>query len=152
MGYHAEDLSNATSEIEIECVRHFNAPRLSNKRKSYFRPLPTLLTQFTGWEVIKLLLEPAVIRAKNERRATERAILINERKNVVHHLYREYMKSVPPLTWAYLPPPSAIYEFKPFADLINAPHDGELDKASCEDALRLLPKEMGDWTLVTKGS
>jgi len=59
------------------------------------------------------------------------------------------MKSVPPLTWAY---PSVICEFKPFADLINAPHDGELDKASCEDALRLLLKEIEDWTLVTKGS
>jgi hypothetical protein len=147
-----------TSEIENEYVSHrrkslplsLNAPRLSNKRKTYFRPLPTLLTQFTGWEVIKPLLEPAVIRAKKVRRAPERAILINERKKIVHELYREYMKSLSPSSWPYLPPPYAVYEFKPFADLIIALHDDELNKGSCEDALRLLPKEIEDWTLVRK--
>ena len=68
----------------------------------------------------------------------------------MHELYREYKKSVPPLTWAYLPPHYAVYQFKPFEDLINAPHDEELDKASCEDALCCLPKEVQDWTLTKK--
>lgn len=133
LGYHPEDVRNATSEIAPP-IRSVNGPRLSNKQ----------------WEALKPQFEPAVIRVQDVRRARERGILINKRKEFVHELYREYKKSVPPLTWAYLPPHYAVYQFKPFEDLINALHDDELDKASCEDALCCLPKEIQDWTLTKK--
>ncbi|KIJ94500.1 hypothetical protein K443DRAFT_683704 [Laccaria amethystina LaAM-08-1] len=79
LGYHAEDISKATFEIEFEDVRYLNAPRLSNKR----------------WEVIKCRLEPYVIQAKNERRT---AIHINARKKNRARAVSEYMKSVPPFS------------------------------------------------------
>lgn len=133
LGYHPEDVRNATSEIAPH-VDSLNRPRLSNKQ----------------WEALKTYFEPTVIRVQEERWARERGILINKRKEFVHELYREYKKSVPPLTWAYLPPHYAVYQFKPFEDLINAPHSDELDRASCEEALWCLPKEIRDWTLTKK--
>jgi hypothetical protein len=58
-----------------------------------------------------------------------------ERQKLLESIYRDYLKSLDPNKWQYLPPPQLVNSIEGFSDFLNAPY-----------AVSLFPGFIVDWT------
>lgn len=99
-----------------------------------------------GWNKLRPRLEIPVAKAQAQRLQDERNKLIKAREGVVSQFYSQYRRdNCLAWTWSYLPPPFALYEFGPIAELINAPHTSPISLVELADLADEIPGFINDW-------
>ena len=63
----------------------------------------TLLCKCTVWKRIRPILEPKVLRYKQERLEHERRNVLSAHRAIIHTSYQEFQKRLTPSQWKYLP-------------------------------------------------
>lgn len=98
-----------------------------------------------GWNKLRPLLEPAVVAAQAARKAQERQVLVESRKRVVNVAYHRYKRTILPATWAYHPGAYTVYEFEPFAKIIDDPEETQYKEDDFASAVKELPRLLDNW-------
>jgi hypothetical protein len=68
-----------------------------------------------------------------------------ERQKLLESVYQDYLKSLNPNEWQYLPPPQLVHSIEGFSEFLNAPYDKKGDMPPSY-AVSLFPDFIVDWT------
>ena len=81
-----------------------------------------------------------VLEKKKERLEREMRGIRSARRAIIHTSYKEYLKTLMPSQWKYLPRTIDICAMNPFAAVVDAEGDVAVTAADFEDAFRQLPE------------
>ena len=83
--------------------------------------------------------------SKRQRLENERRQVIRARQRVVSKVYMDYKKTLTPMDTISLPSDYDVYQFPPFAQLINVTDTSTLEESDCASPAEQLPVLIMDW-------
>ncbi|KAF7333004.1 hypothetical protein MVEN_02406700 [Mycena venus] len=130
-GYDPRDVRNADLDQKMAMAHFDNFPRLTSKR----------------WHKIRPYVLPLIFGARADRLKRERELLITSRTASAAVAVSHVLRTAPPETWAYAPPPYIIEPLPQLQTLIHDPSDAPLadDDPRLADALLGLPEFVEAW-------